>query len=269
MSFREIVWVRGAGELASAAAVTLQQAGFRCVLTEIPIPLCIRRTVSFSDVVFDGKGCVEGVSCELVYNWYEAERIWEKDIIPLFIDSEGIEVMKKQPEILVDARMLKKDLPDQRSLAEFMIGLGPGFHGGKNCHTAIETHRGHNLGRIYWNEATAPDTKLPGDVAGENARRVIRSPGKGTIQWKVSFGEIVTSGQTIGLVSNGSEVKTEISGMVRGLISPRVHVCKDLKIADIDPRGEQAEWKTISDKARLVSAGVLLSILIWRKRWRK
>ena len=50
--------------------------------------------------------------------------------------------------------------------------------------------------------------------------------------------------------------------MIRGLISPKVAIKKGMKIADIDPRGNEIDHKTISDKARNIGRGVLEAILV-------
>ena len=39
------VLIRGAGELASAVGLTLHRVGFKVIMTELAIPLSIRRTV--------------------------------------------------------------------------------------------------------------------------------------------------------------------------------------------------------------------------------
>ncbi len=46
-----LVWVRGAGELGSAAALTFRRVGIAVFLSELPRPLAIRRTVTFSDAI--------------------------------------------------------------------------------------------------------------------------------------------------------------------------------------------------------------------------
>ena len=52
-------------------------------------------------------------------------------------------------------------------------------------------------------------------------------------------------------------VMASIDGMLRGLIRTGYECHKGLKIADIDPRGDKAEYTTMSDKARSISGSVL------------
>ena len=38
-------------------------------------------------------------------------------------------------------------------MAPITIALGPGFEAGKDVHAVIETKRGHNLGRIIYDDS--------------------------------------------------------------------------------------------------------------------
>ena len=44
-----IIIIRGGGDLASGIALRLFRAGYRFLITEIPEPLTVRRTVSFAE----------------------------------------------------------------------------------------------------------------------------------------------------------------------------------------------------------------------------
>ncbi len=256
---RYTILIRGAGELASAAGVVLHRVGFAVVLTELPIPLAIRRTICFSDAMLNGTAEVEGIKA------VRAELDNYRDIlgngkIPVLTDL--IEIIKDiKAEFLIDARMLKKLTTDWRSLSQFTIGLGPGFTVGENCAAIIETMRGHNLGRVIWQGSASLNTGVPGKIGGESVKRVVYSSGVGNIKWLVDFGEIVKQNQVLGKIGE-IEIKSHISGMIRGLISPKVNTTKGMKIADVDPRGKDVDYATISDKARCVGRGVLEAIMI-------
>ena len=53
------VLIRGGGDLASGVAARLHRAGFLVLITELPQPLVIRRSVSFAEAVFTGETKVE------------------------------------------------------------------------------------------------------------------------------------------------------------------------------------------------------------------
>ena len=46
-----LVVIRGAGDIATGIALRLYRAGIRLVLTALPQPTSIRRTVCFSDAI--------------------------------------------------------------------------------------------------------------------------------------------------------------------------------------------------------------------------
>ncbi len=261
---KHLVLVRGAGEMASAVGVVLHRVGFPVVLTELPIPFAIRRTVCFSDAMLNGSAEVEGIQAiKTDYNNYLD--IIRNRKIPVLTDS--IEIIKNiKPKFLIDARLLKISVSDRRSLSQFTVGLGPGFTVGKNCDAVIETMRGHNLGRVIWQGSASPNTGVPGKIGGESAKRVIRSKGAGKISWLVDFGEIVKQNQVLGNLGE-IEIKSHINGIVRGLISPKVNTTKGMKIADVDPRGMEVDYTTISDKARCVGRGVLEAIMVHLKQF--
>ncbi len=253
------ILVRGAGELGSATAYSLHTTGFRILLSELPLPLAIRRTVTFSDAVFKGEAEVEGVKARLC-NISSVREILSRREIPMLTDSAG-EIPAYKTDILVDARMFKRNVEDMRDRALFTVGIGPGFHAGMNCHVVIETMRGHNLGKIFHEGAAKPDTGVPGHVGGEAKRRVLYASRGGTLEWRVDFGWIVEEGELLGLIDGSHEIRAPFRGMVRGLISPSVPMADGLKIADIDPRGESVDCRSISDKSRAVGRGVLEAVL--------
>ena len=71
-----------------------------------------------------------------------------------------------------------------------------------------------------------------------------------------SIGDIVSNGEIIVYAGN-EPVHASIDGMLRGLIRDGFEVWKGMKIADIDPRGKDADYLTVSDKALAIAGGVL------------
>ncbi len=164
--------------------------------------------------------------------------------------------------IVVDARLLKSPpspLPVDVSLH---IGLGPGFHAGRDCHAVVETRRSHMLGRVYWAGTAQADSGKPeGDP-----RRVLRAPADGILVGYARIGDHVEAGQIIAEIQSetgnlGSKIKSPFKGVLRGLIRPGLHVTKGLKIGDVDPRDDPAACYLVSDKALAIGGGVLEAIL--------
>ena len=246
-------------KLASAIGLTLHRVGFKVIMTELAIPLAIRRTVCFSEAMLNSQTIVEEVTSikSDINNYVE---FLNNGKIPIFNDSvELLKIIK--PEFYVDARMLKKEVLDSRYQSYITIGIGPGFTVSENCDIVVETMRGHDLGKVLWSGSAQKNTSVPGMVGGESKKRVIHSKYDGNVKWLSDFGDIVEQNQVIGKIGN-FEIKSQIHGMIRGLISPKVAIKKEMKIADIDPRGSEIDYKTISDKARNIGRGVLEAILV-------
>lgn len=257
---RTRVVILGAGEVASGVAVRLQRCGFPLLLTEIAEPRAIRRLVSFSDAIYDGSHAVEEIRAVRVSSLGEAEAARRRGEIPLLLDAEGRLWPGWSPDALVDARMRKGGHGLSRESAPCVIGLGPGFTAGVDCHAVVETLRGHDLGRVWTSGSARADTGVPGELGGESARRVVRSPAVGIFQSNRRLGASLQVGDEVGTVA-GLLARTDIAGLLRGLIRPGSFVRLKEKIADVDPRGAGIDPRTVSDRSLAVGGGVLEALL--------
>jgi xanthine dehydrogenase accessory factor len=232
----------------------------RILMLEIDSPLAVRRKVSFSEAVYEGCQTVEDVEAIKVDDDNSTRRAWTQMKIAVAVDSKWKMLDQIQANVVVDAILAKKNLGTYTGEAPLVIGLGPGFAAGKDVHLAIETNRGHNLGRIITHGSAEPNTGVPGSIGGLTEQRVLRAPCSGEFNARCSIGDPVKKGDTIGTVA-AKDVVANIDGVLRGLIrSPRV-VQQGLKIGDIDPRGHVDFCYTISDKARAIGGSVLEAIL--------
>ena len=254
-----LIIFRGAGELASGAIRRLILAGFPVIALEVKQPFCIRRTVSFATAVYESEAEVEGIRGQLFEVGDEAVNGAGEGIAAIIIDPDGDSINSLSPTVLVDARMRKKNSDIKRESAPVVIALGPGYSASEDVHFVIETSRGHNLGRVISEGAALPDTGVPGKLGGETAKRVLRAPISGKFISIVKLGEMVLGGDVIGEV-NGTEIKTEISGLLRGLIYDGVRVSEGMKIGDVDPRGNRDYMHSVSDKANAIAGGVMEAV---------
>ena len=77
----------------------------------------------------------------------------------------GLKYLKEyKADVVVDAILAKKNLGTTIDAAEFVIGVGPGFTAGKDCHVVVETMRGHNLGKVIHEGCAIPNTGIPADI---------------------------------------------------------------------------------------------------------
>jgi xanthine dehydrogenase accessory factor len=116
------------------------------------------------------------------------------------------------------------------------------------------------MGRVIWNGTSEPDTQLPDPVGGHVANRVLRAPDSGVFVGTVRLADRVSRGALLARVGK-SELRAPFEGIVRGLLHDGVEVSKGLKVGDLDPRGDPALCRLISDKALAVGGGVLEALL--------
>jgi xanthine dehydrogenase accessory factor len=256
------VLIKGAGDLATGVAWRLWRAGFPLAMTELSQPLALRRCVAFAEAIHTGETSVEGVTARRVEAVAEAPAAWAQGVIPVFVDSQAALLAQLRPEVVVDAIMAKRNLGTHLEEAPLVIGLGPGFTAGMDVHVVIETNRGHYLGRALWSGSAQPDTGTPGAIAGQDKERVVRAPARGVFVASRQIGEQVKVGDLLGQV-DGTPVLAPLSGVLRGLVHTGLQVEKNLKIGDIDPRGDPDYCRTISDKALAIGGGVLEAILVY------
>ena len=273
MKKKDLIVVRGAGDLATGTIHRLKKAGFRLLVLEAEHPAAIRRQVALSEAVYAGSARVEDVEAvrmdvdlaekknrkELLEP--EMERIWKKDGVPVLVDPAGLSIAALRPAVVVDAILAKKNLGTTKEMAPLVIALGPGFTAGEDVDVVIETKRGHNLGRVIRSGSAVPNTGIPGIIGGYGKERVMHAQAEGILRNAASIGDIVEARAVIAEIEteNGIvPVEASLSGLLRGLIRDGYPVTKGFKIADIDPRKEELQnCFTISDKARCIAGSVM------------
>ncbi len=261
-----LILIRGGGDLASGVALRLHRTGYKIAILELEKPLAVRRTVSFSEAVYEGLQTVEGVTARLV----SADQLQDTmgaGEIPVLVDPNA-NILRNQfltsprSTFVIDARLLKITPEPLAADVALHIGLGPGFSAGENCHAVVETRRGHTLGRVYWSGSAQSDSGQPeGDP-----RRVLRAPHEGVLNAYANIGDHVVEGQKIAELESktGSQITgiiSPIKGILRGLVRSGLEVTEKMKIGDIDPRDDVSFSALVSDKALSVGGGVLEAIL--------
>ena len=218
------VLIRGAGDIASGIALRLHRAGMQVVMTDLPAPTAIRRTVCFSQAILLGEMTVEDVTARRADSVEEAESLLRRGLIPV------------------------------------VVGIGPGFTAGEDCHAVVETMRGHTLGRVIYRGSALPNTNIPGLIGGYAGERVLRAPADGIFCQKLEIGAVVRAGDIAGEV-DGELMKCTIDGVLRGILADGTPVFKGMKSGDVDPRCKPEYCTTASDKALAVGGGVLEAVL--------
>ena len=262
---KNLIIVRGGGDLATGTIYKLFKCGFPVLVLEVPRPSAIRRNAAFSEAVYEGSQTVENVTCYLADSPEAAEKMLAEGKLTMLVDPNGESIARLKPLAVVDAILAKKNLGTSRSLAPITVALGPGFEAGCDVDAVVETQRGHNLGRVLWQGKAAPNTGIPGIIGGYGRERVIYSPAAGIVRNVCHITDTVKKGQTIAVIERDTEripVTATLDGLLRGLIRDGYPVPEHFKIADIDPRIEEYDnCFTISDKSRCIAGGVIEAIL--------
>lgn len=266
---KDLILVRGGGDLASGTALKLHRCGFPVVILETHRPTAIRRNVAFGESVYLGSWRVEGVTCRLVPAVEEIPVVLERGEIPLLVDPAGENIPRLAPLAVVDAILAKKNLGTHRGMAPITVALGPGFTAGEDVDAVVETKRGHDLGRVIYRGEAAPNTGIPGRIGGYDRERVIHSPARGIFRPVREITELVKRGEIIARIETPEgevPVLATLDGLLRGLLREGCPVTEGFKIADIDPRVDEYEnCFTVSDKARCIAGGVVEAILARKK----
>ena len=230
MKKRNLVVVRGGGDIATGTIYKLVKCGFAVLVLEIENPSAIRRNVAFCEAVYEGKMQVEDMNCYRAENLNQAKEIMRTGSPALLIDPSG-ECIRQLKEMndgewnyiaLVDAILAKKNLGTRKDMAELTVALGPGFTAGQDVDIVIETMRGHRLGRIIREGHAMENTGVPGVIAGYGKERVIHAPAAGILRNVKKITDLTEQGELMAYIEqeNGEkcEVRATIPGLIRGLI---------------------------------------------------
>ena len=246
--------------MATGIALRLKRAHISVIMTDIPAPTAIRRTVAFSQAIVLGETKVEDVTARRVETPEAAMALLQENVVPVLADPEGACISILKPDAVVDAILAKRNLGTALTDAPVVIGLGPGFTAGADCHAVVETMRGHTLGRVIYEGSALPNTNIPGLIGGYAGERVLRAPADGIFHQLLDIGAEVKAGDVAGEV-NGLPMRCTIDGVVRGILPEGTPVHQGMKSGDVDPRCRPEYCTTASDKALAVGGGVLEAIL--------
>ncbi|MCR5322580.1 MAG: EF2563 family selenium-dependent molybdenum hydroxylase system protein [Lachnospiraceae bacterium] len=313
------ILIKGAGDLATGIACRLFKCGYEILMTDIAVPTAVRRTVSFSRAIYEGRAVVEDI--ESVYagsiNGFRYDELFEDkhsevnshsqehmalgqkseeqtgsgavelnnrisriisdEKIAVIVDEKGEIVPIFKPDVIVDAIIAKKNLGTKITDAPLVIGVGPGFTAGIDCHCVVETKRGHYLGKVMYSGSAIPNTGVPGDIAGFTTERIIRATADGMFLPVKQIGDRVEAGDIVAKIicdttivesadNDNIHIFASIPGIIRGMLQEGVQVHSGMKCGDIDPRCEQEHCYTVSDKARAIGGGVLEAVSRFERR---
>ena len=255
-----LILIRGAGDIATGIGYRLHMCGFGVAMTDLPVPTSIRRTICFSEAILHEEMRVEGVTAYLAKDAQAAKAIIQRGEIAVLADPQGDCRKELRPDVVVDAILAKRNLGTRMDDAPIVIGVGPGFTAGVDCHAVVETMRGHTLGRAYYVGSAIHNTGVPGNIGGFTLERILRAPCAGVFHGVHKIGDTVKKGEICAYVDD-QPVRSAIGGILRGLLPDGLTVYDGMKSGDVDPRCELSHCYMISDKALSIGGGVLEAVL--------
>ena len=253
--------IRGIGDVGSAVALTLLNAGHRVVLIDATQPTHCRRAASFTDAAYDGTKTLDGVLGKVCVHAKDLPRmIANQETIPIVLSEDLPPDVSTWADVLIDARMRKRVIPeDQRGIARLAIGIGPNFEAGKNADIVIESEWGEQLGHVIERGASRPFTGQPRKIEGYGEERYVYAPSEGLFVTVYEIGARVRAGESIGDI-DGFPVVALIDGWIRGITRPGIKVRAGTKLVDIDPSSTPADPSAIGERPARIAQSVAIVI---------
>ena len=94
---KDLIIVRGGGDLATGSVYKLKQCGFPVLILEVANPSAIRRNVAFCEAVYQGTQTVEDMTCYLAESLEQAEQFLLDGKLTVLVDPTGESIPKLQP----------------------------------------------------------------------------------------------------------------------------------------------------------------------------
>lgn len=252
--------VRGCGDIGSAVARTLFSAGHPVLIHDVAEPGFARRGMAFTNAMFDGAAVLEDVTGRRTGDLFSIRWMLDRrEEIPLVAENFTKILEHLRPDVLIDARMNKRSIPDRQSgLAPLTIGLGPNFVAGETTDLVIET-AWEALGRVIESGSSLPLSGEPRPIAGYGRERYVYAPAEGRFETDCEIGARVAKGEPVARI--GDEViRAPLDGCLRGLTHAGASVKAGTKVVEIDPRGDPAKAFGIAERPGKIAQAVLTAV---------
>jgi len=254
------VLVLGGGDIGSAIAHRLHRLGVRVLVSDRAQSPHARRGMAFTDSIYDGESTLAGVRARHVADLAGIEACWQGgDAVPVVTLPEAQLMAALRFDALVEATMRRYQMPpDARALAPVVIGLGPGYVPGENCHLAIETQWGEHMGAVLRDAPAAARAGGPRPLDGIARERFAIAPCSGTWRTQASLGQRVAAGELLGHLGE-TEIRAPIAGHVRGLTRAGIEVLAGQRLLEVDPRAEPQIFG-LGERPEAIADGVVLAL---------
>ena len=104
-----LVFIRGAGDLATGISIRLYRAGISVCHSDLAIPTAVRRNVAFSEAIRLGECSVEGITAVRAESLEEIHEAISQKKVPVVVDEGKSFLHSLQADAVVDAILAKKN----------------------------------------------------------------------------------------------------------------------------------------------------------------
>lgn len=254
---RPVAIVLGSGDVGSAVAFALHQAGFPVVLADEADPSWHRRGMAFTNAWYVGNAELENEGACFCASLKSIPSILGRRMIAATTWSWPGVAAALEPDLLVDARGRRRRGSDVlRGRVPLTIGIGPGFVEDENVDVAIEGAAGSPNGdpRLPAGAPPPPDSGHgAADVTG-NATVEASRPGRFMTERRI--GDIVRAGQIVGALGNEAVFAPAV-GVLLGLAARGARVDTGDTVVEVDPSGLAHRCYGIGAGPRRVAAKVV------------
>ena len=247
--------VLGCGEVGSAVAYALHQAGLAVVLADEADPSFHRRGMAFTNAWYVGNAELESEGACFCASLKSIPSIISRRMIAATTWSWPGVAAALQPALLVDARGRKRRGSEVlRGRVPLTIGIGSGFVDGDDVDVAIANPAEIPGGRSAQGAGCARPVD-PSDV-GFPSSRAVEAPRHGRFMTERRIGDIVRAGQIVGGLGN-EPVAAPIAGALLGLSARGARVESGDTLVEVDPVGLPHHCYGIRADSRRLAASVL------------
>ena len=106
---KNLIIVRGGGDLATGSIYKLKKSGFRVLILETADPSAIRRNVAFCEAVYQGSQTVEDMTCYKAESVQQAQQLLEEEKLVVLVDPQGESISLLHPMAVVDGILANRE----------------------------------------------------------------------------------------------------------------------------------------------------------------
>jgi len=253
--------VLGCGDVGSAVALALHQAGLAVVLVDEADPAWHRRGMAFTNAWYVGNAELESEGACFCASLKSIPSILARRMIAATTWSWPGVAAALDPALLVDARGRKRRGSDVlRGRVPFTIGIGPGFVDGENVDVAmaISAESGRGSRGQKADCANLVDD-IPHVGNGCDANCAVEATRHGRFMTERRIGDAVRIDQMVGGLGN-EVIKAPAGGVLLGLAARGARIEPGDTLVEVDPAGIAYRCHGVGEAPRRVAAGVLSAL---------